>query len=333
MIMVFKTHSVLFTLVFLFLSCSPTPNVSSTEIQLRDGDYDFGFPPLNDDAALNHLSQSIVKIGYIAYFEVYYFAEDQLITTQTLSQSSAKELTRETDIFTESGTGTATVISSDSKYVRLLTCAHIGDFPDTIYTYYPDDPPLKTVPILYSIAVKLREKFYLPEITHDEDLIQTAFDRKSDLALYELNIRPDETLFLPQLQVEIGKAKDLKSGNFVYIIGYPIGNKMITSGMVSKPQRFNPESFLIDANFNYGLSGAPIFAIRDGIPNYEWVGIARSVSADSYWALSPDESHLEKPDGVQFPYDGPVFIEKRNTIRYGSTHTVPAESIIRFLGD
>jgi len=333
--MYFNTKSVIIVsrlLIFLlFTSCSRVPNIKPEVLIQSDGHYDFGFPSLNQDKTLNHISSSILKIGYIAYFRVYYFSEDQNITDHSLKNTSLDQLTNVIDVFTESGTGTATVLSSDSKQMMLITCAHIGNFPDTIRTYFPKILSNQPSESLYSVAIMLREQFHLPEISHRHDLVKIAFDLKSDLAIYGLAIDSDETIYAPPIQASFGKAKELEPGNFVYIIGYPVGMKMITSGLVSKSQRFNKESFLINTNFNFGMSGAPIFAIRDGVPNYEWIGLAKSVSGDSHWSFSPDEDHIEEGNTTHFPYDGPLFLEKRNTIKYGVTHTVPIESVQRFL--
>ena len=66
-----------------------------------------------------------------------------------------------------------------------------------------------------------------------------------------------------------------------------MGHKMITRGIVSNTRDDKSDSFLIDALFNRGFSGGIILAIRDGVPNFELVGMAKSVSAKNEYLLTP----------------------------------------------
>jgi hypothetical protein len=110
-----------------------------------------------------------------------------------------------------------------------------------------------------------------------------------------------------------------------------MGHKMITKGIVSNTRDDKSDSFLIDALFNRGFSGGIILAIRDGVPNFELVGMAKSVSVKNQYILSPDplSGKFEyKPD---FPYIGDIHVKKFEDINYGITYTISSNEIIKFL--
>lgn len=101
---------------------------------------------------------------------------------------------------------------------------------------------------------------------------------EKDIALYEL----PPGLILPSFPYEIGDSDELKEGNFVYIIGHPLGSGInIRNGIVSALRwqvgeipLFNAEKndfFMLNVGLIPGDSGTPILAIRDGL--YELVGI------------------------------------------------------------
>ena len=66
--------------------------------------------------------------------------------------------------------------------------------------------------------------------------------------------------------------------------------------------------FVTDALFNHGISGSPVFAIRDGIPNFELVGIASSSAAQASNILVPDED-FKITNKLRAPYNGEIFVE------------------------
>ena len=129
----------------------------------------------------------------------------------------------------------------------------------------------------------------------------------------------------------LGESNDLELGSFVYIIGYPMGHKMITKGIVSNTRDDKSDSFLIDALFNRGFSGGIILAIRDGVPNFELVGMAKSVSAKNEYILIPATRNGKLEYARNFPYSGNVYVKKLDDINYGITYTISTDEIIKFL--
>ena len=136
---------------------------------------------------------------------------------------------------------------------------------------------------------------------------------------------------LPVFKYPTGKASELEWGNFVYVIGYPRGEKMLSYGIVSNPGRDRYNSFVINTVFNRGFSGGLIIAIRDGIPNFELVGMAKAVPAETKLFLKPNEKYKLSETNINFPYSGEIMVDTHENIFYGITYAVSIESIRRFL--
>jgi hypothetical protein len=126
----------------------------------------------------------------------------------------------------------------------------------------------------------------------------------------------------------LGKANELRWGTFVYVFGFPANYKMISKGIVSNPNYDKKSSFIIDAVANQGLSGGIVLAIRDGVPNFELVGMVLTAPAEYEYVLRP-----KKDDVVLLgsEYIGPVITGARKNIKYGITKVLAIESIMKFI--
>jgi hypothetical protein len=110
-------------------------------------------------------------------------------------------------------------------------------------------------------------------------------------------------------------------------MGYPAGYQMVTRGIVSNPKVNRKGEFLIDALFNQGISGGIVLAVRDGVPNFELVGIAKSVSASYKNVLKPvHESHQEMYN-PNIPYEDELYVKVEKEINYGITFTISIAEI------
>lgn len=297
---------------------------------LSDGRYDSEFPYRNASEQLEEISRSIKMLNYIVYYKAYLFSENQKVFRSDLINKKIKDKAVDELYFNETVSGTATIIFYDGVKVGLLTCAHIGDFPDTVLTYF-EPPAGQKKQIIQRMAIKLREHYYVNEIPGDGDFEVVVSDKKRDLALLSKRVLQDPFQEIRPFKYPFGESSDLELGSFVYIIGYPMGHKMITKGIVSNTRDDKSDSFLIDALFNRGFSGGIILAIRDGVPNFELVGMAKSVSVKNQYILSPDplSGKFEyKPD---FPYIGDIHVKKFEDINYGITYTISTNEIIKFL--
>ena len=297
---------------------------------LNDGRYDSEFPYRNASEQLEEVSKSIKMLNYIVYYKAYLFREDQNILQSDINNKRIKDSAIDEVYFNESVSGTATIIFYDGVKVGLLTCAHIGDFPDTVLTYFEPFAGQKKQ-IIRQMAIKLREHYYVNEIPGDADFKVVINDKKRDLALLSKKTPSDPFQSIRPFKYPIGESNKLELGSFVYIIGYPMGHKMITKGIVSNTRDNKSDSFLIDALFNRGFSGGIILAIKDGVPNFELVGMAKSVSAKNQYILTPALLNGQIEYDPNLPYNGDVHVKNYEGINYGITYTISTDEIISFL--
>ncbi len=297
---------------------------------LNDGRYDSEFPYRNASKQLEEISNSVKMLNYIVYYKAYLFNENQKVLQSDINNKKIKDKAIDVVYFNETVSGTATVIFYDGVKVGLLTCAHIGDYPDTVLTYF--EPIAKqNKQIIQQMAIKVREHYYINELPGEGDFEVVVSDEKRDLALLSKRALNDPFQKIKPFDYPIGESSELELGSFVYIIGYPMGHKMITKGIVSNKRDDKSHSFLIDALFNRGFSGGIILAIRDGVPNFELVGMAKSVSAKNQYFLIPDPVMRNQEYSPQFPYNGNVHVKKFEDINYGITYTISTDEIVKFL--
>ncbi len=297
---------------------------------LSDGRYDSEFPYSNASEQLEEISNSIKMLNYIAYYKAYIFSENQEVLQSDINNKKIKDKAIDKVYFSETVSGTATIIFFDGAKVGLLTCAHIGDFPDTVLTYF--EPFVgQNKKIIQQMAIKIREHYYVNEIPGDGDFKIVISNKKRDLALLTKKALHDPFQEIKPFKYPFGESSDLELGSFVYIIGYPMGHKMITKGIVSNKRDKKSDSFLIDALFNRGFSGGIILAIRDGVPNFELVGMTKSVSAKNHYFLTPAPLSGQLQYEPNFPYTGDIHVKKFEDINYGITYTISTDEIIEFL--
>ena len=98
---------------------------------LNDGRYDSEFPYRNASEQLEEISKSVKMLNYISYYKAYLFSENQKVSLSDINKKILKNNSIDEVYFNESVSGTATIIYYDDLKVGLLTCAHIGDYPDT----------------------------------------------------------------------------------------------------------------------------------------------------------------------------------------------------------
>jgi Trypsin-like peptidase domain len=320
-----------FTLVyFLFFTGCSRRIYQVAYPTLSDGKYDSEFPYRNCSAELSRISQSVKKLSAIAYYKSYVFDAGSQVTVEDIKQKKYRNRAVKEIFFNNSVIGSATVISHIGSRIALLTCAHIIDFDDTLYTFYSDENRIPS-PYLQSVAFKEKQSNFVADFPERGELDLLAVNRQLDLAILGKFFTSTSHLPIPVFDFPLGKAKDLEWGSFVYMMGYPKGYLMVTKGIVSQPNRDESTSFMVDALFNRGFSGGIVLAIKDGVPNFELVGIAGSVSADFEYALVPSEDISRIGYDPRVPYDGDIYLKQNRNINYGITFIVSAESIQSFI--
>ena len=297
---------------------------------LGDGKYDSEFPYRNSSKQLEEISNTLKLVNSLAFYKSYIFSDSSVIRKSDLSDDIIDKYTIRNEFFNQTESGTSTVIYSESGKVALLTCAHIINFPDTLISFFSDENG-ELSPYIQSISIKVKQTNYINLKVQVVELDIIAKDDNLDVALIGGKFDPEYTKDLKLFNYPVGKAKELEWGSFVYVFGYPLNNKMITKGIVSSPDKDKKGSFLVDAIFNRGFSGGIVLAVRDGVPNFELVGLVRSVPVESRYVLAPAELKTNAEYNRRIPFTGEVFVEKQININYGITNVLSIEAIEEFL--
>jgi len=292
---------------------------------LSDGRYDSEFPYRNCSSELDDISKSVKKLYCLVEYDRYDFNESDALKSKQLSNSSFKKIAYNKGFFSESVHGTATIIYNVSGYVAVLTCAHIIDYPDTIISYFVDDLNQKTE-IIQSISLKKKQLNFIRDLPGDGTLNLIAADFEQDVAFLG-NKFENVSESIKVFNYPTGKAGKLEWGSFVYIMGYPAGYQMVTRGIVSNPNTGKKGEFLLDALFNNGISGGIVLAVKDGVPNFELVGIAKTVSAKYKNVLKPEKDSYEEIFNPNVPYTGNLYVKLEKDINYGVTFAASIEAI------
>jgi len=319
-----KYFSSLFLLLLLVVanwSCSRQSLPAVKSGYTTDGKYASG-PPEGASTQLGKVAQSIYRLNVIAFYESYSFNRSTHMTLENFRKGNAAEYATSHTISNQSVLGTASVIYVDNEKAVLLTCAHVVNFQDTLITYFPDSSG-----IIRKVAIKLKQNNFVMGLNNPSVKL-IAGDNKHDIALLKATIQPAEDIRV--MPFPVGKSSELDWGDFVYVMGFPKGYKMVESGIVSNPDKNNKRFFLTNAIFNRGISGGPVFAVRNGSHHLEWVGIASSSPVSNIFYLEPNIDKTEAYSKSE-PYRGELLINKKKMINYGVTFSVPMEEIIRFV--
>jgi len=320
--------------VFMLLSClllNCTREIHRIEpVEVKDGLYDSEFPTKATSESLEKIFKSVKLLSTIAFYESFEFSEESAITLAELDTGDVEEKSISKYHFNQPATGTATVAYSYGRKVALLTCAHIVSFPDTVFAYFRDEEGQETE-YIQTIAFKIRQNINIIDFHLGGDFEILAMDRDKDIAFIGKHMTIDTPFMINVFNHPIGAAGELTWGSFIYVLGYPRGEQMITSGIVSRPSRDKKGAFTIDAVFNRGFSGGIVLALRDGAPNFELVGMAKSVPAESKLYLAPEHHFKILETSPYETYRGDIRVQTHENIFYGITYAITAESIIEFI--
>ena len=323
----FKKILLLTFIVLSAISCSSV--YEKVYPTLVDGKYDSEFPYNNSSEQLEEISRTIKLLNSIAFYTGYIFDSNSHYTIANIKNIDFEKTAVEKVFFNRSASGTATIIYSDNEKVALLSVAHIVNFPDTIISHFvnPDGTFSKFV---QSISIKSSQSNYIPDLPRRGQLDIVAMDKNQDIAVLGAKINPSEALTLPKFEYPWGKSSELEWGSFVYVFGFPMNYKMISKGIVSKLSK-DKNTFLIDAVFNRGYSGGIVLAVRDGVPNFELVGLVRSVPADFEYTIRPLTKEHDIDYNPMIPYKGEVYVDKQQSLKLGITKVLGIETVVDFL--
>lgn len=310
-----------------FISCS-TPFYNGVYSSVKDGKYDSEFPYRNASKELEEISNTIKLINSIAFYVGYIMDDSSKYVRSDIKNLNLPKTAVEQINFNRTAAGTATIIYSDQGRLAILTVAHIVNFPDTLYSYFikPDGTPTNYVE---SVSIKTKQTNYVPDFPAGGQVDILEIDVQNDLAILGKRFEFGSNLAIPVFNYKLGKSEELEWGTFVYVFGYPFNYKMISEGIVS-PAR-DPQSFLINTVFNRGSSGGIVLAVRDGVPNFELVGLVKSVPAEYEYNIRPFVKEHNMDFNPLLPYKGEVYAEKEQILRYGITKVIGAETIEKFI--
>ena len=326
-----KISSSITLILFLLFNLSCSSSISKMVLpELNDGKYDSEFPYKNASEELKAITQTIRMVHSMAFYKSYSFDRKVKLKRNELRFKHLKDFANSESFFHESVGGTATVIYSKNGKTLFLTCAHILNFPDTLVFYYNDVIGQRT-DYISDVAIKTKQNNYIPELKSNQNLTTIAFDSKLDLAVLEGKFSISESLHIRTFKYPLGRAANLNWGTFVYLFGYPLNNKMVTKGIVSPPQYSNSTTFFVDASINKGFSGGLVLAIKDGIPNFELVGIVRSGAGKIDYYLKPADGKKYPLINSKIPFNDKIYVDKNLNLRYGITNVISIESILGFL--
>ncbi len=310
-------------LIILLISSCRTTELSSIENTKQDDKYDSEFPNKSVSDELKYISNTIKKLDIIAFYATYYFPAET-IEKKVINDSIIDIYEDQMVISHEAVSGTATVIYNNSNTIGLLTCAHVVDFPDSVFAYYDKDKQF-----IQSVSIKIKQQNHISGFSDGEPIEIVAMDTDHDIAILKKIITLGSEN-INTLKYPVGKTKDLQWGSLVYIMGYPLGNLMVTRALVSITDKIKSGFFVTDALYNHGISGAPVFAIRDGVPNFELVGMASSSAAQESNILVPHEEY-KNDTRLKTNYVGDIFVDNNKLISYGVTYSVTINEIITFI--
>jgi len=274
--------------------------------------------------ALNRVMPYSIKVYAAATYKTINFDADMQYTNADLSTIQFQDF--ESESSTESSMATATMIKSNQNQNILLTCYHIFNYPDTVRQYYYRSDGTRTA-FLRSISVKTSQKNFTKQSGKNHDLNLIASDENLDVAILTFE-NPDQNSI--PFSIETIEAESVKTGETVFVPGFPSGYKMVTKATVSKPNRHKPETIMLDANFNRGFSGAPFYVYSARMEKMLLGGIVTTAASETKNVLTPKyQSHQKIYDPAE-PYKDAMYVERDERVKYGITFTLTTEKLNDF---
>ncbi|MGA8265950.1 MAG: serine protease [Ignavibacteriaceae bacterium] len=315
--------------ILIFSGCSSMVYKSAFPT-LSDGKYDSEFPYKGSSEELERIGESVERINCIAFYKTYVFNSGTDVKISDITEEFLEKNVNNVSYFDKTSSGTGTIIYSLNNKIALLTCAHVISFPDTIYSHFTDEKG-KFTKYLESISIRDRQMIYVAGLPYGGEVELLAIDNEHDLAVLGHTYPSLQDLNFPVFPYPKGEAKQLEWGTFVYVFGYPMNYKMVSKAIVSSPNMDGHGSFLIDAVVNKGFSGGIVLGIRDGIPNFEFVGIIRSIPEESEYVLEPEKLKGNINYSSVVPYKGDVYAIEKEDLKYGIAKVIPIDVIEEFL--
>jgi hypothetical protein len=299
--------------------------------------YQTGFPVQDTSRDITRIFESVRRLNVVGYYNTWVFDEEARVTDRDIRNADTYTRAAAQFSYSQAKAGTATIISRNEDHLILITNDHVVTYPDTVIFYYESDgrttsgrtrSPEK---FIERISVRVNQINMIYDMPRFGPFEVVARDPVQDIALIAIKIPRDEELRrISVMDVNVGDPGKLVWGSFVYVLGYPKGYKMVSPAIVSDPGRDRQDGFVIDGQFNEGISGGLILAVRGDTGQMEWVGMVRAASASSKIVLVPEEMNIEDYAFNQ-AYTGNIYLDVISQIEYGITLPVSVRAIQNFL--
>ncbi|MEX0994445.1 MAG: serine protease, partial [Balneolaceae bacterium] len=329
-----RLHPLILILLSLSVLLTCTRTVYEAERPPEDrteasGYYDSRFPDRNISNEIEQIFGAVNRIQTTGYFYTYVMGPNQFLTRDELKGEPLNEISADVNYFNQSKSGTSVVLSATGQQVALLTANHVITFPDTIW-HYIKSPDIEAETYVEAVTILDRQTNLMignRQVSEFEIIVR---DPNRDVAILRADRQNDNILSLSNLDISPGNSNRLGWANAVFLLGYPKGTKMVTTGIISPSGSSEAGSFMIDAVFNPGFSGGLILANREGTGRFEWVGITTSSLADFETFLTP-EDHYNNDFDPELPYTDNLYIRREPRINYGMTRTLSINEIRNFI--
>jgi len=316
-------------------ACGPPSSSTVAPVPGASSAYRAAFPTTDMSPQLVPAFQAVKQLQVSVEYRVHSFAEDRAPTERELEGADVLARAASTMTVSETRRATGVVVSRSSQSILLLTAAHAVFRPDTIIEYFGPARRTAVEPEerrIRSISIKNVQTNWALGLPGGHTFDVLAWDVGEDVALIGFQYtRLDGLNRTWPIELRAGDPRDLVLGSFVYVLGYPGGYRMVSRG-VATPQEDPRGSFVIDGNWNQGVSGGAILAMRGPEEALEWVGMARAAAAEREQRLIPAEIDPDEFDPA-LPYEGPIFLDEMLRIQYGVTLSVPMTTIRDFIED
>lgn len=331
-----RPRSVILLLIILPFSLSCTPSVYEYDRSDRpsagDGYYGTHYPNRNISEEIERILSAVKRIQITGYFYTYQLDPTELFTQDDLRDVDLRELAENVNYTNQSKSGTSIALSNSSSRTTLLTANHIISYPDTIW-HFIKSPDVEPGTYLEAVTVLDRQtNLVIGDRTVSEfDIV--ARDENRDVAIIGTEREGGRSIrSLEGLRINPGNSDRLEWASLVYLLGYPKGTKMVTTGLLSPTgsSQSQNRNFMIDAVFNQGFSGGLVLALRQETGNFEWVGVTISALADFETFLAPAEQYGSDYD-PELPYTDAIYIRREPRINYGMTRMLTISEIRDFL--
>lgn len=319
-----KISKFIFTAAFFLVIISCSGEAVFIPGVYLDGKYDAKYPYNESAKYLSEITKSVKLINSLAFYNQYQFYWKQNISLDSLQNRALLSKAYSKTTSSKSASGTGTIVGLNAQKILFLTNAHIVSFTDTLISYYSNERGQLTN-IIESISIKQSQSVYVA-LVGLSSLEIVMLDKAKDIAFVGGSIKNTYPRDFSLFNYKAGDSRELEWGDFVYVFGYPMHFKMITQGLVSLPED-DENYFITDISVNRGSSGGPVLAIRDGVPNFELVGIVSSMPAEKLSILSPKPLMNNNRYRLDAKYDGDLYINELENTKYGIAKVISIQAI------